>query len=148
MRVSKEEEQRLVQALTRCDNPQMWPLVELAITTCMRKGSLLAMKWWQVSLETGEVNVWGKGFNVTLPLSPRAVELLRSLPRDGSGRVFSMSSNAVQLAWNHVRANAGLPLQVRDSRHVGATFYARAGFNAHQLSWCWATSPRAWQRCM
>ena len=50
VRVSSDEEQRLSQALTRCDNPQMWPLVELAITTCMRKGSLLAMKWSQVSL--------------------------------------------------------------------------------------------------
>lgn len=134
VRVSAEEEQRLVQALSRCDNPQMWPLVELAISTCMRKGSLLAMKWSQVSLETEEVHVWGKGFNVTLPLSPRAVELLKSLPRDGSDKVFSMTSNAVQLAWNHVRENARLPnLQFRDLRHVGATFYARAGFKAHHL---------------
>lgn len=133
VRVSSEEEQRLTQALTRCDNPQMWPLVELAITTCMRKGSLLAMKWSQVSLETKEVHVWGKGFNVTLPLSPRAVELLKTLPRDGSDKVFSMSSNAVQLSWNHVRSNARLSLQFRDLRHVGATFYAKAGFNAHQL---------------
>ena len=133
VRVSSEEEQRLTQALTRCDNPQMWPLVELAITTCMRKGSLLAMKWSQVSLETKEVRVWGKGFNVTLPLSPRAIELLKTLPRDGSDKVFSMSSNAVQQAWNHVRKNARLPLQFRDLRHVGATFYGKAGFNAHQL---------------
>lgn len=134
VRVSSEEEQRLTNALTRCDNPQMWPLVELAITTCMRKGSLLDMKWSQLSLETREVRVWGKGFNVTLPLSQRAVDLLKALPRDGSDTVFSMSSNAVQLAWNHVRKNARLPdLQFRDLRHVGATFYARAGFNAHQL---------------
>ncbi len=134
VRVSSDEEQRLSQALTRCDNPQMWPLVELAITTCMRKGSLLAMKWSQVSLETREVRVWGKGFNVTLPLSTRAVELLKALPRDGSDEVFSMSPNAVQLAWNHVRKNARLPdLQFRDLRHVGATFYAKAGFNPHQL---------------
>lgn len=134
VRVSSDEEQRLSQALTRCDNPQMWPLVELAITTCMRKGSLLAMKWSQVSLETKEVRVWGKGFNVTLPLSTRAVELLKALPRDGSDEVFSMSPNAVQLAWNHVRKNARLPdLQFRDLRHVGATFYAKAGFNPHQL---------------
>ena len=134
VRVSSEEEQRLTQALTRCDNPQMWPLVELAITTCMRKGSLLAMKWSQLSLETREVHVWGKGFNVTLPLSQRAVDLLKALPRNGSDMVFSMSSNAVQLAWNHVRKNARLPkLQFRDLRHVGATFYARAGFNPHQL---------------
>lgn len=134
VRVSTQEEERLAQALRRCDNPQMWPLVELAITTCMRKGSLLDMKWSQVSLETAEVHVWGKGFNVTLPLSPRAVELLKTLPRDGSDKVFSMSSNAVQLAWNHVRKNAALPhLQFRDLRHMGATFYAKAGFNPHQL---------------
>jgi integrase len=134
VRVSSDEEQRLVEALNRCDNPQMLPLVELAITTCARKGSLLAMKWSQVSLETREVHVWGKGFNVTLPLSRRAVELLKGLPRDGTDKVFSMSSNAVQLAWNHVRENAQLPnLQFRDLRHVGATFYARAGFNPHQL---------------
>ncbi|ODU97333.1 MAG: hypothetical protein ABT20_18675 [Rubrivivax sp. SCN 70-15] len=134
VRVSAEEEQRLAQALARCDNPQMWPLVELAISTCMRKGSLLGLKWSQISFETGEAHVWGKGFNVTLPLSPRAIELLKSLPRDGSDKVFSMSSNAVQLAWNHVRKNARLPhLQFRDLRHVGATFYAKAGLNAHQL---------------
>lgn len=134
VRVSSEEEQRLMQALTRCDNPQMWPLVELAITTCMRKGSLLDMKWSQVSLETREVRVWGKGFNVTLPLSQGAVELLKGLPRNGTDKVFSISANAVQLAWNHVRKNARLPsLQFRDLRHVGATFYAKAGFNPHQL---------------
>ena len=80
------------------------------------------------------MRVWGKGFNVTLPLSTRAVELLKALPRDGSDEVFSMSPNAVQLAWNHVRKNARLPdLQFRDLRHVGATFYAKAGFNPHQL---------------
>lgn len=134
VRVSADDEHRLAQALTRCDNPQMWPLVELAITTCMRKGSLLDMKWSQMSLETGEVHVWGKGFNVTLPLSPRAVELLKTLPRNGSDKVFSMSPNAVQLAWNHVRENARLPnLQFRDLRHMGATFYARAGMKPHHL---------------
>ena len=134
VRVSRDEELHLSQALVRCDNPEMWPLVELAITTCMRKGSLLDMKWSQISFETREVHVWGKGFNVTLPLSQRSVELLQGLPRDGSDKVFSMSSNAVQLAWYHVRKNAGLPrLQFRDLRHLGAIFYSRAGFNAHQL---------------
>jgi len=133
VRVSSDDEKRLAQALTRCDNPQMWPFVELAITTCMRKGSLLAMKWSKVSLESKEVRVWAKGCEVTLPLSRRAVDVLKALPRGGSDKVFSMSSNAVQLAWNHIRTNARLAIQFRDLRHVGATFYARAGFNAHQL---------------
>lgn len=123
VRMSTADEQRLSEALAHCDNPQMWPLVELAITTCMRKGSLLDIKWSQLSLETREVHVKGKGFEVTLPLSQRAVELLRRVPRNGGDYVFTMSSEAVQQAWNHVRVNAKRPdLQFRDLRHLGATF--------------------------
>jgi len=134
VRLSSLEEQRLVQAMSECDNPQFWPLVELAITTTMRRGSLLKMRWSNVSLESREVHVWAKGFNVTLPLSQRAVELLRRIPRDGSDCVFSMSANAVKMAWQGVRDKAGLPgLRFADLRHVGATFYAKAGFNPHQL---------------
>lgn len=133
VRVSSAGEQRLADALARCDNPQMWPLVELAITTTMRKGSLLKMKWSQISLETREVHVWAKGSEVTLPLSRRAVELLQRIPRDGGDLVFSMSSNAVTMAWDHVRKNAGLPeLQLGDVRHIGAFFYAKE-LNAHEL---------------
>jgi hypothetical protein len=45
-----------------------------------------------------------------------------------------MSENAVKMAWQGVREKAGLPnLRFADLRHLGATFYARAGLNAHQL---------------
>ena len=47
---------------------------------------------------------------------------------------FSMSENAVDMAWDGVRVKAGLPeLRFADLHHIGATFYAKAGFNAHQL---------------
>lgn len=134
VRLSDEQEGRLVQALSECDNPQFWPLVELAIISTMRRGSLLKLQWAGVSLETREVHVWAKGAEVTLPLSQRAFQLLRRIPRNDSGRVFSMTENAVKLAWEGVREKAGLPtLRFADLRHLGATFYARAGLNAHQL---------------
>lgn len=134
VRLSEEQEARLAQALSECDNPQVWPLVELAIVSTMRRGSLLKLQWAGVSLDTREVNVWAKGAEVTLPLSQRAVELLRRIPRNGTTRVFSMTENAVKLAWEGVRQKAGLPaLRFADLRHLGATFYACAGLNAHQL---------------
>lgn len=134
VRLTEEEEHRLVRALSECDNPQFWPLVELALTSTMRRGSLLKLEWSNIDLQAREAHVWAKGAEVTLPLSRRAITLLRHLPDNGTGRVFSMSENAVKMAWEGVREKAGLPrLRFADLRHLGATFYARAGLNAHQL---------------
>lgn len=134
VRLTEAEGERLVHALAECDNPQFWPLVELALTSTMRRGSLLRLAWSNINLETREAHVWAKGSEVTLPLSNRAVTLLRHIPDNGTGLVFSMSENAVKMAWEGVRAKAGLPsLRFADLRHLGATFYARAGLNAHQL---------------
>jgi len=134
VRLTPEQEGRLVQALTECDNPQFWPMVELALASTMRRGSLLKLQWDNVSLDTREVHVWAKGRDVTLPLSQRAVQLLRTIPRSGSAFVFTMSENAVKLAWEGVREKADLKwLRFADLRHLGATFYARAGLNAHEL---------------
>lgn len=134
VRLTEEEERRLVTALSECDNPQFWPLVELALTSTMRRGSLLKLEWSNIDLAEREAHVWAKGSEVTLPLSMRSVTLLRHLPDNGTGRVFSMTPNAVKMAWQGVREKAGLPtLRFADLRHLGATFYARAGLNAHQL---------------
>lgn len=134
VRLTADEEQRLVDALSQCDQPEFWPMVELAITSTMRRGSLLALEWRNINLDNREVHVWAKGREVTLPLSGRSAELLRRIPRNGSEHVFSMSANAVKMAWCRIRTRACLPhLRFADLRHLGATFYARAGLNAHQL---------------
>lgn len=134
VRLTADEEQRLVDSLSACDNPEFWPLVELALTSTMRRGSLLKLEWSNVDLENRQVNVWAKGFEVNLPLSKRAVELLRLVPYNCTGRVFTMTANGVKMAWQRARIRAGLPnLRFADLRHLGATFYARAGLNAHQL---------------
>lgn len=134
--LTDDEQDRLVQALSECDNPQVWPMVELAIASMLRSGSLLQLRWDQVDLDSGITQVWTKGFVSQIPLSPRAVEILRELRSvrvHGSERVFTMTPNAVAMSWRGVREKAGLPrLQFRDLRHVGATFYARI-LNAHEL---------------
>lgn len=134
VRLSEAQLERLVNALSECDNPQFWPLVDLAIHTTQRKGTLLGLTWDKVNLDTREAHVWAKGRWDVLQLSTRAVELLRSLPRNGSQNVFTMSANAVTMAWEGVREKADLrSMMFRDLRHVGATAYAKAGMGVHQL---------------
>ncbi len=132
--ITKEQEQALWQAISECDNPYFWPLVVCALETTMRKSSLLAMRWDKTDLDGRIAQVASKTGTVHIPLSQHIVGVLRDMPRDASGRIFPMSANAVDMAWDGVRVKAGVPtLQFRDIRHLGATAYARRGLSAHQL---------------
>ncbi len=132
--VTEVQKQALWQALAECDNPYFWPLVSCSIASTMRQSSLLKMVWDKTDLDGRVAQVPTKTGTMVLPLSKPVVETLRGLPRDVSGRVFPMSANAVDMAWDEVRKKASVPsLQFRDLRHLGATEYARRGLNAHQL---------------
>jgi integrase len=134
--LTEDQQDRLVAALAECDNPQVWPLCELAIASLLRRGSLLQLRWSQIDLEHAMTQVWTKGIVSRIPLSPRSIEVLRrmhAVRRPNEDRVFTITPNALQMAWEGVREKAGLSaLQFRDLRHVGATFYARF-LNAHEL---------------
>lgn len=132
--VTKAQKEALWQALAECDNPYFWPLVSCSIASTMRQSSLLKMVWDKTDLDGRVAQVPTKTGTMVLPLSKPVVDILSGLPRDVSGRVFPMSANAVDMAWDEVRKKAGVPsLQFRDLRHLGATEYARRGLNAHQL---------------
>lgn len=132
--ITPAQEQALWQAVSECDNPYVWPLMVCALETTMRRKSLLAMRWDMTDLDGRLARVPSKTGDVTLPLSQHIVSVLRDMPRHESGRVFPMSDNAVDMAWDGIRIKAGLPkLQFRDIRHLGATALARRGHSAHEL---------------
>lgn len=132
--ITRKQEEALWQAISECDNPFFWPLVVCGLETTMRLSSMLSMRWESVDLENRQALVDSKTGQVVVPLSQHIVNVLSDMPRDASGRVFPMTSNAVKMAWNGVREKAGLPkLQFRDLRHLGATDYARRGLSAHHL---------------
>lgn len=126
-------------ALKECRGPYIWPLVQIALETTLRLGSLLSMRWSQTDLQNRVVVTESKTGPVAIPLSISAIEVLEALwarpeRNPAEDRIFPMSDNAVRMAWEGVREKAGLPnLQFKDLRHVGATDYAKLGFNAHEL---------------
>lgn len=133
--IKPQERQALTYALSECDNPYFWPMVEIARETTMRRKSLLGMLWKNIDLDGRVAVVPSKTGEVSIPLSQCAVQVLRTMPRSESEFVFPMTANAVDMAWDGVRMKAGLPkLQFRDLRHIGATDYARAGLGSHQLA--------------
>lgn len=133
--LSKQQTERLIKALAECDNPYMWPLVDVAIYLTARKKSLLDLRWDQIDLEHRVAQLFdSKGGTVMVPLAKRVVSVLEGLPGERLGKVFPITSGAVASAWNRIRVRADLKsLQFRDLRHLGGTHYARYVGNAHAL---------------
>ena len=132
--LTSQEKVAMRKALSECDSPYFWQLVEVCLQTTLRLGSLLALSRSNVDLEGRVTYIPSKTGPVPIPLTLKAVEMLRGLPEHPSGLYFPISGNAVDMAWEGVRMKLGRPeLQFRDLRHVGATDLARAGASAHQL---------------
>jgi integrase len=133
--LTEAQETALWKAISECDNPYFWPLVVCAMETTQRKDRLLNMTWENTDLKGRVMYGWSKGDNVVTHLSKHLVSVLSNLPQPHTGRVFPMTSNAVDMAWDGVRIKAGLPtLQFKDTRHLAATALARRGWTEHQLA--------------
>jgi integrase len=98
-RLSGEEERYLLAALTGGErlengtfskgarNQWLLPLVKLALETAMRRGELLSLQWENVDLDrqTAHLPDTKNGDARTVPLSTRAVAILKAIRPEGEG---------------------------------------------------------------
>lgn len=104
-RLIEDEEARLLKALTspagERSNSEVKPVVVLALETAMRQGELLSLRWEHVDLrrQVAHLPDTKNGTSRDVPLSSRAVEVLRALPRNISGNVFSSTESALKQSW-------------------------------------------------
>lgn len=119
-RLSDEERTWLIDELTprdrgqdgkltdRTRNPWIRPVVLFALETAMRLGEMLSLRWENVDLrrQTAKLPDTKNGSSRDVPLSSRAVAVLKELPRSLEGHVFPITDNAVKLAFRRAVARA------------------------------------------
>jgi len=119
-RLEDGEEDRLLEACRNKGNPWLEPLVILAIETAMRKGELLSLEWKDIDMND-RVALLLKTKNGSareVPLSSRAISVLRALPRSLSGTIFQTSDYATRKAFISACKKAGIVgLTFHDLRH-------------------------------
>lgn len=112
-RLERHEEVLLLETLVGKVYPRA--AVILALETAARQSELISMTWADVDLRRRVVRLRGIDGRQTksgdafrdVPLSPRALEVLSSLPRDiDGGRVFPISQNALRLSWDRALVSA------------------------------------------
>lgn len=134
--------------LARTTSSFLKPFVRLLAETAARRGELCLLRWERVNLDatqptmtlTADTTKTAK--KRTVPLSPKAVEIFKSLPPPHSGPVFKQASwdgkgdprkapalraDSVTQAWTRARTRAseddpGLAdLRIHDQRHTATT---------------------------
>jgi integrase len=105
-------------------------LIILAIETAMRRSELLGLRRADIDKAQGIARLADTKNSSprNVPLSPRALAALDTLPQRLDGRIFGMDVNQHSLGWRALRKRAGVEgLRFHDLRHEGTSRLVESG---------------------
>lgn len=111
-------------------NIYLWPAVELALESSTRQGELLFIKWDNVDLVRGTafLEKTKNGDERTVPLSPRAIAVLKELPHSISGFVIPVQRMTLYHVFKAAAKRAKIEdFTFHDLRHEGLSRLAERG---------------------
>ena len=112
------------------------PFLVLLVETGMRRGELLSIRWRDVDFakNTVLIRTTKNGHPRRIPLTPDAQKTLQALPRRDD-RVFPVTANAIRLAWERLRARAGvIDLRLHDLRHEAISRFFEVGLSVPEVA--------------
>jgi integrase len=141
-RLKPGEYETIAAELAQSENPWARPLFDLAIETSLRQGMLFELRWEWVDLEQRIINIprryretGNKGVPGTLPLTSKATEVLKSLPRSIDGQVFPTTANALRCVWKRALKRLNITgLRWHDLRHEASSRFFEKGLNPMQVA--------------
>jgi len=137
-RLQGDEEQRLLAACRTARNAWLVHVVALAIEIGMRRSELLALQWSNVALEKriAFLAITKNGESRGVPLSTRAVAILRGLPTSTTGRVFgALTVEALKQSFRRAVRRAGIAgLRLHDLRHEATSRFFEKGLNVMEVA--------------
>ena len=135
-RLEKDEYERLRGAASKTRTPWLWPLIDLAIETAMRRGELLGLLWPNIKIDErlALLEQTKNGTSRLVPLSPSAIHILTDLPQD-QDRVFNVTGNAVRMAWERLTEKAEIEdLHFHDLRHEAISRLFERGLSVPEVA--------------
>ena len=131
-RITEEEIEKLKIAFgfngeVRTKNHAVMAAFLFAIETAMRAGEICWLPWSSIkgSVATLPAEVNKNGSKRDVPLSPRALEILKMLPKNGE-TCFGITSASLDALYRKARATTGIDdLKFHDTRHEAITRLAK-----------------------
>jgi integrase len=134
--LSDEQLRTLIKTIDESINIQIKNFIKLVLFTGMRRGEVLKLKWEDINLDSGFINIRDPkgGPDQKIPLNDATRNVLEFHPREDSPYVFPGRGGgqrvSVQAGVNKIKKLAGLPKDFRPLhglRHVYASMLASSG---------------------
>ncbi|MDA9499556.1 integrase [Bradyrhizobium sp. CCBAU 11357] len=135
-RLRHGELDRLVKAAHCCRSEEIVQIIHFALATAMRRGEIANMQWKDLDKKRRllTIPVTKNGHARAIPLSNDAI---KALPKRCSigGRVFSMTGNAIHLAWDRLTERAQIDdLRFHDLRHEAISRFFELGLTIPEVA--------------
>lgn len=134
-RLETGEEQRLLKALS--DTPTVLSIVMLALETAMRRSEIVNTMWGDINLNTKVLHIPNtKTIPRDIPLSPRAIDVIKNTVRNLNGRLFDIKPDSVTQAFTRACIRANITgLRFHDLRHEATSrLFEQYGFNSMEVA--------------
>ena len=116
---------------------QLKNIVPLAVETAMRRSELLSIRWEDVDLDRRSIYLdkTKNGLSRTVPLSPRAVQVIQGMLQARTGPLFTLAASSVTQAFQRAVERAGLDhVRFHDLRHEATSRLFERGLNVIEVA--------------
>jgi integrase len=135
-RLEGDEEERLRLAAKQYGG-EILSVMVFATETGMRRGEIVDLRWENINRikKIAKLLDTKNGEDRTIPLSPKALKIIESLPINISGKVFSMRGDSISQAFERCCKRANIVnLRFHDLRHEATSRFFEMGFNLMEVS--------------
>jgi len=135
-RLRDGEYDALMQAAQSCKNILIWPMVDFAIETGMRRSEILSLRWENLSDQQRIASLpdTKNGSKRDVPLTLKAAQVIANLPAH-TEMVFPTSDYAVRHAWDRLVKRAGIEdLRFHDLRHEAVSRFFEMGLSVPEVA--------------
>ena len=135
-RLKPGEYERLKKASSETKVWYLWPIIDFAIETGMRRSEILNMKWEHLGLDKKRVllPMTKNGSSRWVPLSDKAIKILNNVPRS-TDHVFPVTDVALRQSWERLRNRANLiDFTFHDLRHEAISRMFEKGLNVPEVA--------------
>lgn len=119
-RMTAREERQILRYAHGHSNQEIFSIIVLALTTAMRQGEILALRWEHINFRTRVAHLpdTKNGSKRDIPLSEKARDALTRLGVKQEGRVFMYSNHGIKSTWRFMLQKLGIQdLHFHDLRH-------------------------------
>lgn len=135
-RLEGNEKERLLKAAKEYGG-YILNIIEFAIETAMRRGEIVKIEWKDIDFKKKTLHIDETKTDTprTIPLSKKAMAILKSEPRNINGVVWCIQADSITQAFGRVCKTAGIiNLRFHDLRHEATSILFEKGLSIMQAS--------------